>query len=405
MERVVHPLDERTSLTSSNGTNGKTSHAHARHEEAPRTVRNPADLLVKVIDHVTKAQSAAALARLPQEPLEWLVDRLLPRGYVSVIYGLRNIGKSRIVRRIVSDLSHQQDMHCFIAVGEDHWNQTVLPELRRMEADLNNVSLWKDTDDIRRLPEQEDALTLDVAKVCRDAGKKDTLIVLDGTINATADGFDLNKARDVRAFLDSVERVSLDLKELFGITASWILLQHPKKVQKDDTADVLSLLAGSGMWASRPRSIIAVAKSEENPDIRLVKQIKENLYPDLPAHIFKVAKEKGPDGKYLPALVEHHSITDDEIQAAQLQCDRKPKKMEGYKSLAIKLLKELEPSSGEGVYSKDLTYRWCQETGISRCEGPDPRPNPLRVAMKELKEEGKVSFTRDAAGFIVHALA
>jgi hypothetical protein len=227
----------------------------------------------------------------------WLVPGMIPRGALTLLSGREGLGKSTwaytlaaaVTRGTVPGDLHGRPADVFIAATEDDWPTTIVPRLMAAGADLGRVHNAIDV--IRGGPGGESVLTFPedgAALAAALAEHEVALLILDPLLPRIGKGYDTHKDQPVRQGL-------APLVEAAGATRTAVLgIIHRNKSEKSDLADTTM---GSRAFTAVARSVLAVLRHPENPDLRLIGAFKANAAKDtVSARVFEIrAVEIGQD--------------------------------------------------------------------------------------------------------------
>lgn len=81
--------------------------------------------------------------QIAPEPVEWLVDGLVPRGHITLLVGVAGYGKSTLTSRFVADITtgvaSGKPENVLISATEDHVGAVTIPRLKAAGAMLSNI--------------------------------------------------------------------------------------------------------------------------------------------------------------------------------------------------------------------------------------------------------------------------
>ena len=216
--------------------------------------------------------------------VEWLVEGLIPRAMITVVMGQPNEGKTTVLLDIAARLSTgvalpTEDVGpltgTLFVSGEDSNEVTLRPRLERQQADLQRIA-FPDLRDggvltVSRFYELEQAV------IENDIG----LIVIDPLFSfLESSAIDNVKIRAAMAVLKGIaERTG----------AAVVLITHPNK--NAAAGHVLHRSSGALDTVAQARSVIIVGREDDDPDKRIVCQVKSNLGPECPAYRFHFSSD------------------------------------------------------------------------------------------------------------------
>lgn len=206
----------------------------------------------------------------PPQKTRWLWEPYIPRGKITIIQGDPGEGKSTLALRLAAAVSTGQafpeteitaepDLVIY-QNAEDGIADTLRPRLDAAGAD---------TAKIMHLNEQKEPLSiLDVRLYKLIQRVKPALVVLDPLQAYLGSDVDMHRANEVRPLMSALS----EMAEQSG--AAIVLIGHMNKMQ-----GAKSIYRGLGSidLTAAARSVLTVAKDPENPDIRIIFQVKNSL--------------------------------------------------------------------------------------------------------------------------------
>ncbi|MGF6665304.1 putative DNA primase/helicase [Paraburkholderia atlantica] len=224
------------------------------------------------VDEITVEQAES----MNMKHIEFLWPGYIARGAVHVLAGNSGEGKSTLISALVAvfttggrlpDGSQAPLCNVLIYSGEEGIEDTLLPRLRGMGADMSRIYIPKARRDpagrITPFDPSTDMALLKVAVAEHDIG----LVIIDPIMDVMSAGSG-NDARDVRHSLDPV-------KELAEVTAAAIIgVTHFGKTTKDRTLEARIL--GSQAWVAVARSCLVVVR-ESDSERRVLLRAKTNI--------------------------------------------------------------------------------------------------------------------------------
>lgn len=220
--------------------------------------------------------------------VEWLWERRIPRGMISVVAGKPDQGKGLFSARVAADVTKRGGRVLYSAIEDDHGLMTK-PRLLAAGADLEKVYLWR-----FQVPSHINELRAYVER------NKIDLVVMDP--------FNAHLSSGVSRFSDNVRKATTPLSELAEKTGCAILItEHAlKKVSKN--AHPLTAIGGSGSGlpaAARMAFIFGV--NPDDGDSRILACVKHNITQKPQSLQFEVdvdEQEVSGDQPYLVAKGE-----------------------------------------------------------------------------------------------------
>lgn len=203
-------------------------------------------------EHLLPAKS------VQKRPVEWLWEKHIPFGMISLIAGRPEKGKSMLTARIAADVSHNHPV--IFSTYEDPIAEVARPRLEAAGANLDNVFFWKRG---IRLPEDIRELRSEIEATAA------MLVVMDPAASHTR-----NSIYNATAIRDAFG----PLVEIADETDCAMLFVHHVVKNVDLKADPLSAVGGAGGGlAAMVRAAYLFGDSPDDPDERLLCQLKCNI--------------------------------------------------------------------------------------------------------------------------------
>jgi hypothetical protein len=226
-----------------------------------------------------------SIANIPPEPIEMIIDPILPRGELIIIDGDPDVGKSWLWMALVAGLTGSKVCplpsplsrgdskipSALILTTEDDPAKTIRPRLEKLGANLNQIMYITFTHKKKMSITAED---FKEAMIRIKQVRPDIVIIDPLTLYATTEkGFDSNKATSVRRMLNALVEAARELNAVFLVN------RHFGKTPKR----ALHQGIGSIDYAAAARSMMIVAKDPSDPfeNTRIVAHIKSNLVPRM----------------------------------------------------------------------------------------------------------------------------
>jgi len=247
-------------------------------------VMDEAEQKIREHNRVRLRYRIVSIADIQPEPVEMVIDPMLPRGEVTILDGDPDAGKSWLWMALLAGLTGSKicplpsplkngarDIQCaLILTTEDSPEKTIRPRLEELGADLNRIKIVQFSDEAEMFftaSDSKDVLRL-VKRTMPDIVVIDPLTLY----AATEQGFDSNKATSVRKMLTPLVRVARKLNTAFLVN------RHYGKTPKS----AMHRGIGSIDYAATARSMIGVNKDPEDQyRTRIVSHIKSNLAPRM----------------------------------------------------------------------------------------------------------------------------
>ena len=206
---------------------------------------------------------------IEREEIKWLWKPYIPYGKITIVQGDPGEGKTSLILKLASELSLgrcfgedelREPINIIYQTAEDGLADTVKPRLEDSGADCKRIMVIDDS---------EDSLSMNDVRIeaaIRTTGAK--LLILDPLQAYLGDKVDMNRANETR---DITKRLGT-IAEKTGCAV--VLIGH---MNKGRGAKAAYRGIGSIDFFAIARSVLLVARVPENPNIRALAQIKNNL--------------------------------------------------------------------------------------------------------------------------------
>ena len=206
---------------------------------------------------------------IEREEIKWLWKPYIPYGKITIVQGDPGEGKTSLILKLASELSLgrcfgedelREPINIIYQTAEDGLADTVKPRLEDSGADCKRIMVIDDS---------EDSLSMNDVRIeaaIRTTGAK--LLILDPLQAYLGDKVDINRANETR---DITKRLGT-IAEKTGCAV--VLIGH---MNKGSGAKAAYRGIGSIDFFAIARSVLLVARVPENPNIRALAQIKNNL--------------------------------------------------------------------------------------------------------------------------------
>jgi hypothetical protein len=247
---------------------------------------------------------AQPASRLAPQPLAWLWPGRLAQGKLAMLDADPGMGKSLVTLDLCARLSTGRPFpdgaavagpgRCLLLNAEDGAQDTVLPRLRALGADLDRVFLLPHEDSATgmpiRFPSRADLLERNVART----GAR--LVVIDPIVAFLGPSVLTSQDQSVRQALYPLARIA-DRHQ-----AAILLVRHLNKL-----GGTQSLYRGGGSigFVGACRSAWLLARDPHRPERRVLAQIKNNLAAPQPSLAFSL-----PEDPALPPALTWHGVCD-----------------------------------------------------------------------------------------------
>ena len=206
---------------------------------------------------------------IEREEIKWLWKPYIPYGKITIVQGDPGEGKTSLILKLASELSLgrcfgedelREPINIIYQTAEDGLADTVKPRLEDSGADCKRIMVIDDS---------EDSLSMNDVRIeaaIRTTGAK--LLILDPLQAYLGVKVDMNRANETR---DITKRLGT-IAEKTGCAV--VLIGH---MNKGSGAKAAYRGIGSIDFFAIARSVLLVARIPENPNIRALAQIKNNL--------------------------------------------------------------------------------------------------------------------------------
>lgn len=283
------------------------------------------------------------MSEVQSQEIEWLWYPFIPYGKLTIVQGDPGDGKTTLILNIAACLSKgigmdsgmklEEPTNIIYQTAEDGLADTVKPRLEAAGADCEKVLVIDESDKALSMSDErlEEAIIKTGAKV----------LILDPIQAYLGGGIDMNRANEAR---DMTKRLGA-LAEKYKCAI--ILIGHMNKASGNKAA---YRGMGSIDFFAVARSVLLVGRVEEEPDIRAVVQIKNNLAEFGHPKAFQLS-----DGGF--QWIGDYEITADEVLGG---IPPKANKLEQAK----RMLRELAETSN--VVKSNEIFDMAEEHGISK---------------------------------------
>ena len=238
---------------------------------------DPAVMSFVTGDRPLATPDVVRLADVPVEPVRWVWPLFIPAGKLTVVAGDPGLGKTLAVLDIMARITVAGETpdragrfaggNAIIVSAEDAASDTLRPRVERQGGDSNRVfvlrSITEPDGTVRDLDLTKDLPLLREQVLLHDA----VLIALD-PLEAFLGGVDANRNAEVRRVLASLRR----LAEETGVAV--VVITHLSKGAAGKA--IYRVLSSIGITAAA-RSVLLVAEERNDPNQRVLLQIKANL--------------------------------------------------------------------------------------------------------------------------------
>lgn len=273
------------------------------------------------------------MSDIEAQEIEWLWYPYIAYGKLAIVQGDPGDGKTTLILNLAAKLTKgegldenmkvTEPMNVIYQTAEDGLADTVKPRLLQAGADCEKVLVIDESEkSLSMLDERiEEALIKTGARV----------LILDPIQAYLGSGTDMNRANEVRNMTKRLAALAEKYK------CAIILIGHMNKAAGNKAA---YRGMGSIDFYAVARSVLLVGRVEEEPNIRAMVQIKNNLAEFGHAKAFRLSEEGF-------RWLGDYEITADEVLGGYAP---KINKLEQAKDLLRELSKELEKVESNSIY-------------------------------------------------------
>lgn len=236
---------------------------------------------------------------VPEEEVEWLLYPFIPFGKVTIIQGDPGEGKTTLALQIIAKLNcgeavlpfdesgtvldnedmeelDRKPMNVLYQTAEDGLGDTIKPRLTAAGADCSRVLVIDD---------KEKALTMMDSRLEEAIVETSArLVVLDPIQGYLGADVDMHRANEIRPVM---KRIST-LAEKYHCAI--VLIGHMNKASGGKSS---YRGLGSIDFQAAARSVLIVGRIKDDPDVRVVCQVKSSLAPEAKPIAFRLDKQNG----------------------------------------------------------------------------------------------------------------
>lgn len=290
------------------------------------------------------------------EEVQWLLYPFIPYGKITIIQGDSGEGKTTLVLQIIARLTKgdpivneaaKAPVNVIYQTAEDGLSDTIKPRLLSADADCSKVLVIDDRD----VPLTMRDIRLEQAII--ETNTK--LVVLDPIQGFLGADVDMHRANEIRPVMKHIA----ELAEKYQCAI--ILIGHMNKSRLGKSA---YRGLGSIDFQAAARSVLLIGRIKEEPEIRVVCQVKSSLAPEAKSIAFKLSEENGFE------WIGEYDVTADDLLSGAAKGTKKQAAMDF-----------LENTLSNGSVAQAEIMRLAAEKGISE--------KTLRNAKEALKVQSK----------------
>ena len=219
------------------------------------------------------------------ESVEWLLYPFIPYGKITIIQGDPGEGKTTLVLQIIARLTKGESIidedakppiNVIYQTAEDGLGDTIKPRLVEADADCSKVLVIDDKDAPLTM------LDVRLEKAISETGAR--LVVLDPIQGFLGADVDMHRANEIRPVMKHIA----ELAEKYRCAI--VLIGHMNKCGMGKSA---YRGLGSIDFQAAARSVLIVGRIKDEPEIRVVCQIKSSLAPKAKSIAFRLSENEG----------------------------------------------------------------------------------------------------------------
>lgn len=219
------------------------------------------------------------------ERVEWLLYPFIPYGKITIIQGDPGEGKTTLVLQIIARLTKGESIideeakppvNVIYQTAEDGLGDTIKPRLVAANADCSKVLVIDDKDTPLTM------LDIRLEKAISETGAR--LVVLDPIQGFLGADVDMHRANEIRPVMKHIA----ELAEKYRCAI--ILIGHMNKCSMGKSA---YRGLGSIDFQAAARSVLIVGRIKDEPEIRVICQVKSSLAPEAKSIAFRLSEESG----------------------------------------------------------------------------------------------------------------
>jgi len=286
------------------------------------------------------------MSEVEVETVEWLLYPFIPFGKITILEGDPGEGKTTVMLQIIAKLTkgesvlpseekNREPMKVIYQTAEDGLGDTIKPRLLSAEADCNNILVIDDSDKALTVSDER------LEEAVRQTNAK--LIVLDPLQGYLGAEVDMHRANEIRPLMHRLSTLADKYK------CAVVLIGHMNKssVGKSNYRGL-----GSIDIHAAARSVVVCGRVKDEPEIRVLCQIKSSLAPERTPIAFRLSEEKGFE------WIGEYDITADELLSGDVRGSKireATKFLEEFLKDGQKYSKEIEEeASARGIKKKTL---------------------------------------------------
>lgn len=228
---------------------------------------------------------ASKYSSIRSKRVDWLWYPYIAYGKITLLQGDPGDGKSTFILNIVGLLTRgkglpdgtkrKKPITVIYQCNEDNKADTIKPRLLRAGADCDRT-IYLESDNEIAINDSG------LENIIRDSGAR--LVIFDPIQSFLPQGTDMMNAARARSVMSSLARAAENCN------CAVVLIGH---MNKDSGGKSLYRVIGSIDIAAIARSILMISRDDEDPRIRRISQIKNNLGPEGMDIVFSIEEDGG----------------------------------------------------------------------------------------------------------------
>jgi len=306
------------------------------------------------------------LSQVKMKKIDWIWKDVIAKGKLTLFAGEPGVGKSQLLLYIASIVSNGGKFHfefknceqqkVLLISGEDESEDTIVPRLRALGANINNIDNVKGIKKVDKNGQPYyDAICLveHLAELEQKIIDNNYKILIVDPITIYLGSIDQHKNNEIRGALARI--TALAERHDLGL----VLNSHFSKPSGSASKNAIYRVMGSIGFAAAARVVYGIMKDPENPERRLFIPIKNNIGQDKYGFVYKIISsllENSIETSHVSFLDERIDKTANEI--LNTQTDVKAPKLEEVKTFLVKLLQN-------GAVPLSVIRKACTDNGHS----------------------------------------
>lgn len=227
-----------------------------------------------------------SMDEIQSKEVDWLWYPYIPFGKITIVQGDPGEGKTTLALRIASTLSKGENLPfddtkrnpevVIYQTAEDGLDDTIKPRLEESNADCTMIKI---------IDESETPLNMMDSRIERAINETNAkLVILDPIQAYVGSKINMNNANEVRCVMSRIGKIA----EKYNCAI--LLVGH---MNKGSGAKSSYRGLGSIDFQASARSVLIVGRVKDNPEVRVVVQVKSSLAPEGESIAFELNKDTG----------------------------------------------------------------------------------------------------------------